>query len=215
MKVLHIGATGKVGRPVLRELVNRGHNVTVLVRDTRPLTGEHPGIAIVSGDAFDQGVVTAEAQGRDVIVSTVAMRDAVQADRDPVMLTRVLAAAAAATGTRWISLGGAGSLEVAPGVMFVDTPDFPEVARRESAGFRDALTELRQNAPAGLRWTVLSPPVQIVVDGKRTGSYRTGTDELLRLADMSSEISAADLAVAVADEVERAAHVRTRFTVGY
>jgi uncharacterized protein len=172
-------------------------------------------VRAVAGDAFDQGQVTAAARGCDVIVSSVAMRDAAQASRDPVMLTRVLAAVAAGQDIRWISLGGAGSLEVAPGVQFVDTAEFPEVARGESAAFRNALQELCEKAPAGLRWTVVSPPVLIDVHGPRTGSYRIGTDTVLRRADGSSQISAADLAVAVADEIERVGHVRARFTVAY
>ena len=215
MRVLLIGATGKVGRPILRELVNRGHDVTVLVRNPAPLAEEFPALRAVPGDVFDQGLVAAAARGCDVIISSVALRDAAQADRDPVALTRALAAVAADQDTRWISLGGAGSLEVAPGVPFVDTPEFPAAARPESDGFRNALTELRERAPAGLRWTVVSPPVLIDVDAARTGSYRTGTDTLLRGPDGSSAISAADLAVAVADEAERAGHVRARFTVGY
>lgn len=215
MRVLLIGATGKVGRPILRELVKRGHDVTVLVRAPAPLADEFPAVRTVAGDAFDQDVVASAARGCDVIVSSVAMRDAAQADRDPVTLTRVLAEIAANEDARWISLGGAGSLEVAPGVQLVDTPEFPVAARRESAGFRNALQELRENAPAGLRWTVVSPPVLIDVNGPRTGSYRTGTDALLRRSDGSSEISAADLAVAVVDEVERAEHVAARFTAAY
>jgi uncharacterized protein len=215
MRVLLIGATGKVGRPILRELASRGHDVTVLVRNPAPLAGEFPTVRAVPGDVFDQDLVAATARGCDVIISSVAMRDAAQADRDPVALTRVLAAVAADQDTRWISLGGAGSLEVAPGVQFVDTPGFPAVARPESDGFRNALTELRERTPTGLRWTVVSPPVLIEVDGPRTGAYRMGTDALLRRPDGSSAISAADLAVAVVDEAERAGHVRARFTVGY
>jgi putative NADH-flavin reductase len=215
MRVLLVGATGKVGRPILRELISRGHAPTVLVRDPKPLADEFPDVPAVAGDAFDQDLVTAAARDCEVIVSSVAMRDAAQADRDPVTLTRVLAAVAAGLEARWISLGGAGSLEVTPGVQFVDTPGFPELAKAESSGFRDALEELRERAPEKLRWTVVSPPALIDVGGPRTGSYRTGTDALLRRTDGSWEISAADLAVAVVDEIERAEHVRARFTVAY
>jgi putative NADH-flavin reductase len=215
MRILLVGATGKVGRPILRELVRRGHDVTVLVRDPAPLAGEFAGVRAVAGDVFDQDLLADTARGCDVIISSVAMRDAAQAGRDPVVLTKVLAGVAASQDVRWISLGGAGSLEVAPGVQFVDTPDFPAVARPESDGFRNALTELHERAPGALRWTVVSPPVLIDTNAPRTGTYRIGTDTLLRRPDGSSAISAADLAVAVVDEAERAGHVRARFTVGY
>jgi uncharacterized protein len=215
MRVLLIGATGKVGRPVLRELVSRGHDVTVLVRDPAPLAGEFTAVRAVAGDVFDQDLLADTAGGCDLIISSVAMRDAAQAGRDPVALTRVLAAVAADQDTRWISLGGAGSLQAAPGVAFVDTPEFPAAARPESDGFRNALAELRERAPAGLSWTVISPPVLIDAGAPRTGTYRIATDTLLRTPDGSSVISAADLAVAVVDEAERAGHVRARFTVGY
>ena len=99
--------------------------------------------------------------------------------------------------------------------MQVPLPISPSWPERSRTGFRDALSELREKAPAGLRWTVVSPPVLIDVDGPRTGSYRTGTDALLRRADGSSAISAANLAVAVVNEIERAEHVHARFTVGY
>jgi uncharacterized protein len=215
MKVLLIGASGKVGRPVLRELDSRGHAVTAYVRDPRALAEEFPALDTVAGDAFDAAAVAAALDQHDVLVSSVALRDDAQRGRTPVGLAQALAGVAASAGVRWVSLGGAGSLRTASGVDLVDTPDFPAAAASESRGFRAALHELRDHAPAGLAWTVVSPAAVIVFDGERTGRYRTSGDTLLLDDEGRSTISAADLAVAVVDEVESGAHVGARFAVGY
>ncbi len=215
MTVLLIGATGKVGRPILRELLGRGHDVVALVRDPSSLADEPGPLTVQAGDLFADGVVSAAAAGCSEIVSSVALRDPAQRDRTPLVLSTILAAAADELGVRWLSLGGAGSLDVAPGRQLVDEPTFPDVARPESLGFREALHYLRDHAPASLQWTVISPPISIVPDGPRTGAYRTELDTLVRAADGSSAISAADLAVAVVDELDRPAHPRERFAVGY
>lgn len=215
MKVLLIGGTGKVGRPVLRELVSRGHEVTVLARHPDVLAEEFPDVRVIAGDAFDEATVAGAAAGHEAILSSVAMRDPAQADRDALGLVQSISAVALAQRVRWLSLGGAGSLEVEPGVEFVDTPDFPEVSKRESHGFRVALHELRDNAPADLQWTVLSPPPLIDQSGERTGTYRTGGDAMLTGEAWPPKISVQDLAVALVDELERPGHVRARFTVAY
>jgi putative NADH-flavin reductase len=215
MKVLLIGATGRVGRPVLRELLSRGHSVTAFARDPGPLADELPAVETVAGDAFDAVQVGAAIGDHDVLISSVALRDDAQRTRTPIALTRTLAGVAAQAGVRWVSLGGAGSLRTASGVDLVDTPEFPAVAAAESRGFRDALHELLDHAPAGLAWTVVSPPALIVFDGIRTGNYRMSQDTLLLNDEGRSTISVADLAVAVVDEVESGAHVAARFGVGY
>ena len=189
MKVLLIGATGRLGRPILRELRSRGHEVSVLARDPEPLREEFPDVVATAGDAFDRDTVASAAAGVDAIISSVAMRDEAQRGRSAVDLTRTIGSVAAEQGVRWLSMGGAGRLQVAPGVQFVDTPDFPEVAKPESLGFRAALEQLKHDAPAQLQWTVLSPPVFIDPDGERTGTYRVGSHELLRAADGSSRFS--------------------------
>lgn len=138
-----------------------------------------------------------------------------QGGRTPVELLSGVARAAAAAGVRLVTMGGAGSLKTAAGVDLVDTREFPEVAKPESLGFREALHRPRDSAPPGLDWTMVSPPVSIEPDQPRTGTYRVLLDELVVGADGRSRISAADLAVAVADEVEQPRHPGARFAVGY
>jgi uncharacterized protein len=216
MKVLHVGATGKVGCHILRELVGRGHDVTVLCRHPEAAAAEFPQVRAVAGDAFDRPTVAQAAAGCDAIISSVAMRDPEQVERSAIELAGVLSSVATAQGARWISIGGAGSLEVEPGVQWVDRLDFPEASRRESLGFRGALRDLRESAPAGLEWTVLLPPPVIDQQGSRTGVYRIGTDTMM--GDLTygyPSISAPDLAVAVVDELEHPQSVRNRFTIAY
>jgi putative NADH-flavin reductase len=130
-------------------------------------------------------------------------------DSDPDTL---IAAVRASGVKRYLVVGGAGSLEVAPGVRLVTTPGFPVAYKAEAekgAAFLDLL-----RAEKELNWTFLSPSA-LFVAGERTGKFRLGTDQLLTAADGKSSISFEDFAVALADEIERPAHIRQRFTIGY
>ena len=113
---------------------------------------------------------------------------------------------------RLLVVGGAGSLEVSPGVQLVDTPSFPEAYKPAALAQRDALKVYQQEK--NIQWTYLSPAAEIA-PGERTGSFRTGGDQLLTDASGKSFISMEDFAVAVIDELETPMHVRERFTVGY
>ena len=113
---------------------------------------------------------------------------------------------------RLLVVGGAGSLEVSPGVQLVDTPDFPEAYKPEALAGRDFLNVLRGERE--LDWTFLSPSA-LFVPGERTGKFRLGTDRLLVDAKGESKISMEDYAIALVDELETPRHSRQRFTVGY
>jgi len=113
---------------------------------------------------------------------------------------------------RVIEVGGAGTLEVAPGVQLVDTPAFPAEYKAEALAGREFLNTLRSQH--GLEWAYLSPSA-ILAPGPRTGRFRLGTDQLLTWADGQSWISAEDFASALVDELEAPKHRRERFTVGY
>ena len=215
MKVVLLGASGNVGALVRDELLHRGHEVTAVVRDAGKLPAETDSLHHHPGDVFKPDVLAAVLPGADVLVCSVALRDPAQGGRTPVELMTGVAQAAADAGIRLVTLGGAGSLKVAAGVDLVDTPEFPEFAKAESLGFREALHWLQDSAPSGLTWTMVSPPASIEPDQPRTGSYRVLLDDLVVGADGKSRISAADLAVAVVDEVEQPRHPGARFAVGY
>jgi putative NADH-flavin reductase len=113
---------------------------------------------------------------------------------------------------RLLVVGGAGSLEVAPGVQLVDTPQFPEQWKAGALAAREVLYLLRDESE--LEWTFLSPS-NMIAPGERTGRFRLGTDQLLTDANGQSWISLEDYAVAMLNELEDPKHIRQRFTVGY
>ena len=154
---------------------------------------------------MDQAGLARLLAGHDAAISSVHFlaSDPAQADRRPPRNSKV---------GRYLVVGGAGSLEVAPGVRLVTTPGFPVAYKAEAekgAAFLDLL-----RAEKELNWTFLSPSA-LFMAGERTGKFRLGTDQLLTAADGKSSISFEDFAVALADEIERPAHIRQRFTVGY
>lgn len=215
MKIALIGATGFVGTAVLAELLQRGQQVTALARNPGKIE-PRPGLSIVAVDAYDADAVAAAVRGHNAVISAFN-----PGWNEPELYEKFLRGSAAiergveASGVkRLLVVGGAGSLFVAPGVQLVDTPEFkshvPPNIVPGARGARDALTELRRNT--ALDWTFLSPPAFLAPD-ERTGAYRVGGDDLLMDRDKPAGISVADLAVAIADEIERPRHVRARFTV--
>ncbi|WP_353186622.1 NAD(P)-dependent oxidoreductase [Bosea sp. (in: a-proteobacteria)] len=203
MKVALIGASGFIGSRLLAELSARGHAVTAIVRSPEKVASL-PGVTAVKGDVFDRDGLAALLAGHDAAISAVHFTAS-----DP----QILLAAVKQSGVkRYLVVGGAGSLEVAPGVKLVDTPDFP-AAYRDEAQKGGVFLDLLKQEPA-LDWTFLSPSA-LIQPGERTGKFRLGTDQLLVDAKGDSAISAEDYAVALVDELEKPAHRRRRFTVGY
>ena len=203
MKIAVIGASGNAGSRIAAELARRGHAVTAIARHPEKIASL-PGITAKRGDVMDQASLAQLLAGHDAAVSSVHFTAS-----DP---ARLIGAAKASGVGRYLVVGGAGSLEVAPGVRLVATPGFPVAYKAEAekgAAFLDLLRQEKE-----LNWTFLSPSV-LFVAGERTGKFRLGTDQLLTAADGKSSISFEDFAVALADEIERPAHIRRRFTVGY
>lgn len=201
MHVALIGATGAAGSRILNELAERGHTVTAIVRHPErvpSLTGVTP----QKGDVFEDGLA-ASLKGHDAVVSAVHFTAS-----DPRKLIDAVRTSGVA---RYIVVGGAGSLEVAPGVKLIDTPEFPPQYKAEAAAGGAFLDLLREQT--GLDWVFLSPSA-LFTPGERTGRFRVGKDQLLA-NDQGSSISFEDYAVALVDELERPAHSRERFTVGY
>lgn len=202
MNVALIGASGNVGSRILKELSDRGIAVTAIARDPERIA-KLPYVVAEAGDVFDGPRLTALLKGHDVVVSAVHFSAS-----DP----RVLIDAVKASGApRYVVVGGAGSLEVAPGVALVSTPDFPQPYKAEALAGLRFLELLR--AEKELDWTFLSPSA-VLEPGRRTGQFRLGGDQLL-VGEHGSRISMEDYAIALVDEIERPAHSRRRFTVGY
>lgn len=202
MKIALIGASGNAGTPILNELVRRGHEVTAIVRNPEKIAA-HPKVTARKGDVFDQQGLATLLKGHDAVISAVHFSAS-----DPKKLIEAVRASGV---KRYLVVGGAGSLEVAPGKKLIDTPEFPPQYKAEAAAGGVFLDLLKQEKE--LDWTFLSPSA-LFVAGPRTGKFRLGTDQLLA-NDKGSSISFEDYAIALADEVEKPAHSRRRFTVGY
>ncbi|OHT20423.1 NAD(P)-dependent oxidoreductase [Edaphosphingomonas haloaromaticamans] len=202
MKIAVIGATGRAGREIVAELVRRGHQVTAIARHPEKAQAD-PLVTAVAGDANDAAGLAPLIAGHDAVVSAVMFLNS-----DPAILVDAVRRAGV---PRYLVVGGAGSLEVAPGLRLIDTPDFPDAYKAEASKGAAFLDYLR--GVSDIDWTFLSPSA-LFFEGPRTGKFRLGDDALLTDGGNSS-ISFADYAIAMADEIERPAHSRRRFTVGY
>ena len=203
MKIAVIGASGNAGSRITTELARRGHAVTAIARHPEKIASG-ANVTPTRGDVMDQAGLARLLAGHDAAISSVHFLAS-----DP---AKLIGAAKESKVGRYLVVGGAGSLEVAPGVRLVTTPGFPVVYKAEAekgAAFLDLLWAEKE-----LNWTFLSPSA-LFTAGERTGKFRLGIDQLLTAADGKSSISFEDFAVALADEIERPAHIRQRFTVGY
>lgn len=212
MNIALIGASGYVGSALLKEAAARGHIVTAMVSNPARIAATS-GVRAVQADVLDQNALAAQLQGHDAVIS--AFSGHAQAEVRAYYLKgmeSIVAATKQAGVPRLLVVGGAGGLEVAPGVQLVDTPEFPAQWKETAEGARQLVKRLREEAE--LNWTVLAPSAHLE-PGERTGSFRLGQDALLVDAAGKSHISLEDYAVAMIDELERPAHARTRFTVGY
>jgi len=210
MKVVLYGATGMIGSRIMKELLSRGHAVTAVLRDPSKLKPQ-ANVKIEKGDMLDPDSIAKLAWGAEVIVSSFGPPSGAQADQLSTAARALLAGARRAGAPRVIMVGGAGSLEVSPGLQVVDSPNFPDAYKPVALAHRDALHILRQS---DLNWTSFSPAVTIQ-PGDRTGKFRLGQDSVIADDKGKSSISAEDYATALVDEVEQGRHTKQRFTIGY
>ncbi len=203
MHIALIGVSGRVGSRLVAELLRRGHHVTGIARETGKLASQ-PHLVLKQGDANQPAQLAPLLAGHDAVLSALKF-----ATSDAALL---IAAVKQAGVDRLLVVGGAGSLEVAPGRALLDTPDFPAAYRPEAEAGRRFLDTLRTER--ALDWTFLSPAAEFV-PGERTGKFRLGGQQLLADANGRSWISMEDYAIAFVDELETPKHSRQRFTVGY
>lgn len=201
-KIALIGASGNAGSRILKELSDRGHQVTAIARNPEKIANL-PDVVVKKGDVFDQAGLSELLKGHDAVISSVHFTAS-----DPATLIEAVRASGV---QRYLVVGGAGSLEIAPGQRVVDLPDFPAAYKAEATKGAEFLDRLKQEKQ--LDWTFLSPSAEFV-PGERTGKFRIGEDNLLS-NDEGSRISFEDYAIALVDEIEKPQHSRQRFTVGY
>jgi uncharacterized protein len=210
LNIALFGATGMIGSRIAAEAARRGHRVSALVRDpSRVAAG--PNVVASKVDVLDAGSVAAAVRGHDVVASAYAPpHDRVA---DVLVASRALVDGVRAAGLkRLVVVGGAGSLDIAPGKQLADSESFPAAWKGIALAHRDAYDYYR--TVADLDWTFFAPAAMIA-PGERTGQFRTGTTTLIADAKGESRISAEDYAVAFVDELEQGRFVRQIATAAY
>ena len=202
MKIVVLGASGRAGSEIARELAARGHAVTAVARKPEAIPAAD-GVTPVAGDASDAAALPELIRGADAVISAL---------HHDIPAAALLTALKTAGVPRLLVTGGAGSLEVAPGVRLIDTPNFPEEFKPYAIPGITFLNDLRGETQ--IDWTFFSPAA-LIEEGPRVGVFRTGTDQLIADDRGDSRISFADYAIAMVDELEQHKHSRARFTAAY
>ena len=212
MKLAIFGAGGRIGSRIVDEALNRGHDVTAVVRHPENYTKIHQHLKVAKGDLFNSQDVQTGAFDQDAVVSAYSPAAGVPPSTITEVALPLINGLKQAHVKRLIVVGGAGSLEVAPGKQLVDTPDFPEAYKPASLAHREALKIYQKEKD--LDWTFVSPSA-VIMPGERTGKFRTATNKLLTAANGKSYISMEDFAAGIIDEIENPMHIREIFTIGY
>jgi putative NADH-flavin reductase len=215
MKIALLAATGRAGKTALVELISRGHEVIAVARDLGKFPKDLPStVTTVQDDLSDVDRIAEIIKGADAVVSAVgAPRNDPNADTDVLlwMSERILAAVRKAGVPRLIVVGGCGSLWFSPGLLVVDSEYWPKHLVPIARSHMKVLETLKAS---DINWTYVSPPMLIDL-GVRTGTYRTGTDDLIKDENGKSWMAFEDYAIALVDELEKPKHERARFSVGH
>ena len=214
-KIVIIGATGYVGSAILKEALGRGHQVKAIVRDPSKLTLIHPHLKVVGGNVTDTDFLSRELAKSDAVISAFNpgwsnpnIYEETLEGYGP-----ILCAVRNSGVHRFLMVGGAGSLLVAPGRLLMDEPDVPKKLLLGIRGMAKVYTDLLLPEKS-VDWVFLSPAANMA-PGERTGKFRLGKDELIVDESGDSNISVEDFAVAMIDELEQEKHHQERFTLGY
>ncbi|MBV9227838.1 MAG: NAD(P)-dependent oxidoreductase [Chloroflexi bacterium] len=210
MKIALFGV-GMIGQRVAQEALSRGHEVKAIVRDAAHVQLSHPHFTVAEGNILDPDSIARSVAGYDAVVNATRQGRTESPEAFSQAAHSLIEGLKHAGVNRLVVVGGAASLEVAPGVELLDSPDFPAAWRPGAAALRDALAIYRT---ADLDWTFFSPAA-LISPGERTGKFRIGTDQLVTDEKGESRISAEDYAVALVDELEKPRFIRRRFTVAY
>ena len=214
--VVLIGATGFVGSAILNELLTRGHKVTAVVRNAAKLP-KNDNLTAVEEDVANVDAIAAIAKGKDAVISaynpgwTNPEIGRLTTENYPKIVEAVKKSGVA----RLLIVGGAGTLFVKPGLRVVDSGAIPaeilEAVRTLGNFYLNYLTKEHN-----LDWVFFSPAGAFDEKGERTGKFRLGKDDLIvDAATGTSHISVQDYAIAMVDELEKPAHHKERFTIGY
>jgi hypothetical protein len=209
MKVVVYGATGNAGKEIVKELLARGHQVTGVARKVDSLKAI-PGITAQTDDLSKVDAIASIIKGADAVV-TAYQPPPDNPDALVDVTRREIEAVKKAGNPRLLVVGGAGLLEVAPGVTLIKSGHLPPQYLPIATAHENALAALRAS---NINWTYLSPAA-FFIPGERTGKFRLGTKELIADPKGESKISFADYAIALVNEIEKPQHERSSFSVGY
>ena len=221
LDIVIYGATGKVGSHIVREALQRGHRVTAVSRNPSQIEMQHSNLTTVKGDLLDKASVVATVTGKDIVILSV--RGVIGDAATPESALQFIAAEMlvdvlfpmGASAPRLIHVGGAGSLEVEPGIRYAATLPkilLPKNLEVEILGQILALEFYRK--VDDVNWTYITPPKNFT-NGPRTGVYRVGGDRALEDGRGRTRVSRADFAAALIDEAEQAMYPRQRISVAY
>ncbi|WFE84762.1 MULTISPECIES: NAD(P)-dependent oxidoreductase [Parabacteroides] len=214
-KIVIIGATGYVGSAILKEALGRGHQVKAIVRNPSKLTLIHPNLKVVGGNVTDTDFLSRELAKSDAVISAFnpGWENPKIYDETLEGYGSIICAVRNAGVHRYLMVGGAGSLLVAPGRLLMNEPDVPEKLLPGIRSLAKVYTDLLLPEKS-FDWVFLSPAANMF-PGQRTGKFRLGKDELVVDEKGDSNISVEDFAVAMIDELEQEKHHQERFTLGY
>lgn len=217
MKLAIIGASGFVGSQLLKETLRRGYMVTAFVREPKNINLQHTNLIVKKVNVLNENELSSFLVGHDIVLSAYnpgwknpnIYNDFITGSKSIQNATKKAGI------KRLLVVGGAGTLEIKPGVQLVDTPEFPTEIKQGAMGARDYFNILRKEDD--LDWTVLIPAISMSTEtsGIRTGNYRVGINQPVFDQEGESKISVEDLAVALLDEVEKNQFIKQSFTVAY
>ena len=211
MKIALIAASGKIGQHIASEILARGHELIAITRSDKALPEALSAAEQRVSNALDTAALTQAVAGADVIASAYGPAMGQEAELSQIA-SSLIGAARQAGIKRLVVIGGAGSLEVAPGVQLVDIPEFPAAYKAVASAARESLAIYRQ--AQDLDWTFFAPAAMIV-PGEKKGGFKVGRRQLLADAAGNSQIHYPDYASAFVDEIEQSQFVRDIATVAY
>jgi len=216
MKVALIGASGFVGKALLKELVNRGNEVIAIARDTANIEGDSDKVVKVSADVLDTAKLAEHLKGADAVISAFnAGWTNPNLYDDTIEGAKAIQKAIKAAGVkRYIFIGGAGTLQI-DGKQLVDGPEFPKEIYPGASAVRDYFNTLKEEQE--LDWLFFSPAIEMhpgITIG-RTGKYRLGKTSPVFNEEGRSILSVEDLSIVLADELENNIHHQEQFTAAY
>jgi uncharacterized protein len=223
MKLAIIGASGFVGSQLLKEALRRGYTVTAFVRDPENITLQDKNLIVKKVNVLNENELSSFLIGHDIVLSAYNSGwKNPNLYNDFITGSKSIQNATKKAGIkRLLVVGGAGSLEIKPGVQLVDTPEFPaethsrKYLKQGAMAARDYFNILRKEDD--LDWTILIPAITMdkETSGIRTGKYRIGINKPVFDQEGESKISVEDLAVALLDEVKKNQFIKQSFTVAY